>query len=116
MTSHIDDTPSEPRSSFKERYQEVKPLTDTDKLIIELERQLKHVESKGKPGGMHEQKANVIRAAIDMLNGNGSLDDLRNTITENPRYNEATFRSTTESLVNRAITMQQDIESGMKPK
>ena len=48
---------------------------------------------------LYQQKTAVLKAARNVLNGEHKVSELNKVIEENPRYNEATFRSKVEKLV-----------------
>ncbi|KTD44254.1 hypothetical protein [Legionella parisiensis] len=114
MTSHIDDTPSEPTytsTSYKVQYQKAKE-TPEQKLIRELETQLSEVQ--GKKGERHEHKANVIKAALDFLKEQDPMErqekrrELTEAIRDNPKYDKALFSSKTKDLIDQVVNAHPD--------
>lgn len=89
------------------------PLTaEKMKLVIQLQTQLHAVE--GKSGGKHADKAAVLHAALDLLNGKGDKAALEQAIEKHPRYNEAIFTSKTEQLINKVLDLAPKSEPGLR--
>jgi hypothetical protein len=111
----------QPSSSFKEQVQIMRqPPKDPqrEQLISELENQRDSVKDKGShAGGRHDQKTNVLQAAIDVLRNKQPPSHLTDAIRENPRYDEAPLsfkKSTTQNLIERTQAMAPDTSLGLK--
>jgi hypothetical protein len=61
---------------------------------------------QGKPGEKHQHKRNVLEAAITYLNSDKGRDEVKaltDVIENNPRYDEALFRSKTKGLIGDVV-------------
>jgi hypothetical protein len=106
MTHHIPDDDYSSSSSHDHSFYQPKKQTPEEKLIADLRSQLASVQ--GKSGEKHQHKTDVLQEAIKVLRGTSDTASLRESIDNNPRYNEAMFSSKTEKLINKVFEMKGD--------